>query len=76
MFNLDDITNENNKNHNTKCLYISYHSYRILIIGGCGSGKTNTLLNLIKDEDNDSFIEKICLYAKDLNEPKHQFLIK
>ena len=76
MFNLDDITNENNKNHNTKCLYISDHSYRILIIGGCGSGKTNTLLNLIKDQDSDNFIDKICVYAKDLNEPKHQFLIK
>ena len=44
-----------------------------LIIGGSGSGKTNTLLNLIKEQDD---IDKIYLYAKDLSEPKHEFLIK
>ena len=48
MINLDDITNENNKEHNEKWPYISHHSSRLLIIGGSGSGKTNTLLNLIK----------------------------
>ena len=47
MINLDSITKENNKKHNKKCPYISDHLYRILIIGGSGSGKTNTLLNLI-----------------------------
>ena len=44
-----------------------------LIIGGSGSGKTNTLLNLIKEQDD---IDKIYLYAKDLSEPKYEFLIK
>ena len=34
MFNLDDITNGNNKNHNKKWPYIPDHSYRMLIIGG------------------------------------------
>ena len=48
-------------------LIIPDHPYRILIIGGSGSGKTNTLLNLI-NEQND--IDKIYLYARDLNEPK------
>ena len=48
----------------------------MLIIGGSGSGKTNTLLNLIKEQDNDNVIDKIYLYAKGLNEPKYQFLIK
>ena len=48
MFNLDSITNANNKEHNEKWPYIPDHPYRILIIGGSGSGKTNTLLNLIK----------------------------
>ena len=47
MINLDDITNENNKEHNEKWPYIPDHPYRILIIGGSGSGKTNALLNLI-----------------------------
>ena len=44
-----------------------------MIIGGSGSGKTNTLLNLIKEPDD---IDKIYLYAKDLSEPKCEFLIK
>ena len=48
----------------------------MLIIGGSGSGKTNALLNLIKEQDSDNLINKIYLYAKDLSEPKYQFLIK
>ena len=48
------------------------HLYRILIIGGSGSGETNALLNLIKQDD----IDKIYLYAKDLSEPKYELLIK
>ena len=49
---------------------------QLLIIGPSGSGKTNALLNLIQKENNDSPIDKIYLYAKDLSEPKYQFLIK
>ena len=48
----------------------------MLIIGGSGSGKTNVLLNLIKEQDGENLIGKIYVYAKDLNEPKYQFLIK
>ena len=51
----------------------SRSSYRILITGGSASGKTNTLLNLI-NEQND--IDKIYLYARDLNKPKYKILIK
>ena len=76
MFNLDDVTNKDNEEHNLKWSYIPDHSYRILIIGRSASGKTNTLLNLIKEHDSDNLIDKIYLYAKDLNEPKYQFLIK
>ena len=61
MLNLDDITNENDKIHNEKCPYIPDHPYRILIIGGSGSGKTNASLNLIKKQDD---IDNIYLYAK------------
>ena len=59
MFNLDDITNENNKEHNEKWPYISDHPYRTLIIGCSRSGKTNALLNLIKEKDN--IIKFICM---------------
>ena len=75
MINLDSITNENNKEHNEKWPYIPDHPYRILIIGGSGSGKTNALINLINEQDYNDVIDKIYLYAKDLNEPKYQFLI-
>ena len=73
MINLDSITNETNKEHSEKWPYIPDHSYRILIFGGSGSGKTIALLNLIKEQDD---IDKIYLYAKDLSEPKYEFLIK
>ena len=39
MFNLDDITNENNKDYNLKGPFIPDYPYRILIIGCSGSGK-------------------------------------
>ena len=47
MINLDSIINQNNKEHNEKWPYIYDHPYRILVAVGSGSGKTNTLLNLI-----------------------------
>ena len=56
MFNLDDITNENNKDHYNKQPYIQHHRYRMLITDVSGSGKTNALLNLIKN-DNDIIID-------------------
>ena len=76
MINLDSIADENNKKRNEKWPYITDHPYRILIIGGSGSGKTNLLLNLIKEQDYHDMIDKICLYAKDLSEPKYEYLIK
>ena len=66
MINLDNIVNNNNEEHND-------HPYRILIIGGSGSGKTNTLLNLTNEQKD---IDKIYLYAKDLSELKSEYLIK
>ena len=53
--------------------YIPDHSYRIMIIGGSGSGKTNVLLNLIKHQRPD--IGKIYLNVKDPFESKYQLLI-
>ena len=63
MLNLDTVTNKNDDKE---------WPYRMLIIGPSGSGKTNALLNLIQ-QDNNNLIDKIYLYAKDLDEPKYQF---
>ena len=52
--------------------YIPDHPYIILIIGGSGSRKTNSLLNLIEKQQD---FDKIYLYAKDPNESKYQYLI-
>ena len=65
MFNLDDITVKNDNKD---------WPYRKLIIGPSGSGKTNYLLNSIQKDNN--IIDKIYLYAKDLEEPRYQFLIE
>ena len=73
MFNLGSITNENNNKHNEKWPYIPDHPYKIITVGGSGSGKTNALINLI-NEQND--IYKIYLYRRDLSEPKYEYLIK
>ena len=72
MINFDEYTNENKRKHNPNWPYIPDHPYRILIIGGSGSGKTNALFNLINNWPD---IDKMYLYAKDLYEPEYQFLI-
>ena len=66
------MINENKTKHNKNLPYIPDHPYRILIIGGSGSGKTNLLLNLIENQPD---IDKIYLYAKDPYEAKYQYLI-
>ena len=47
MINFNDYTNENKTEHNSKWPYIPDHTYKLLIIGGYGSGKMNALSNLI-----------------------------
>ena len=73
MINFDNYVSENKTEHNKNWPYIPDHPYRILIIGGSGSGKTNLLLNLIENQPD---IDKIYLYAKDPYEAKYQYLIK
>ena len=46
----DNYTNENNREHNSMWPYIPDQPYRILIIGGSGSGETNALLNFINNQ--------------------------
>ena len=67
MLNLDEIVNKKNNDENWP--------FKILIIGPLGSGKTNTLLHLIQNLNKTTPVDKIYLYAKDLSEPKYEFLI-
>ena len=72
MINFDDIVNENKTVHNKHWPYTPDHPYRILIIEGSGSGKTNVLSNLTENQPD---IDKIYLYEKDPYEAKHQYLV-
>ena len=78
MISFDDFVNENKtllelRSHNLKWPDIPDHPYRILIIGGSGSGKTKELSTLAINQLD---IDKIYLYAKDPCEAKYQYLIK
>ena len=73
MINFDNYTKENKTEHNSNWPYIPDHPYKVLIVSGSGSGKTNALLNLINNQPD---IDKIYLYAKDPYKAKNQYLIK
>ena len=47
MIDFDDVTKENIKEHNSNGPQIPDHQYKISIIGGSGSRKTNSLFNII-----------------------------
>ena len=72
MINFDAATKENIKEHDPNWVQVPDHPYRISIIGGSGSGKTNILLNLISHQPG---IGKVYLYAKDRSEANYKFLI-
>ena len=59
---------QNIKEHNSHWLHIPDHPHRTLIIGGSGSGKTNSLFNLITRQPD---IDKIYLDAIDALEGKY-----
>ena len=53
VINYDDTTKVKIKDHNSNWLRIPDHSYIILILEGSGSRKTNALLNLMKQQEDD-----------------------
>ena len=54
------------------------HPNRILIIGSSKSGKTNSSLNLLKQQNGDDYniIDENYLYVKDQNKVKYQYRVK
>ena len=73
MVNFDDVIKEETKRHNPNWPEIPDHPQRILIIGASVSGKTSPLFNLINQQKD---IDKIYLYAKDLNEEEILMILK
>ena len=67
MINFDDVTKESTKEHNSNWPQIPDHPYR-LIIGGSGSGKTNSLFNIIRKQLD---IDEIYLYGRDSYKGKY-----
>ena len=63
MINFDHVRKKNIKKCNSNWSEIPDYPYRILIIGGSASGKTNSLFTLINEEPD---IDKIDLFIKDL----------
>ena len=55
----DDVTKENIKELNPNCPEIPDQPYRILIDGGSGSGKTNSLFDLVSQ--NQILVKFICM---------------
>ena len=69
MINFDDVTKQNIKEHNPSRPQIPDHPYRILIIGGSGSGRKNSLVvcfyHVTYAFQSESVL-CICLNAKEL----------
>ena len=74
MISFDNYVNENKTKHNKNWPYIPDHPYRILIIGGSGSGKKKLLLNLI--ETNQTLIKYIYTQKIHMNQNINTWLIK
>ena len=64
MINFDNYANENKTKHNQDWPHIPDHPYRILIIEGSGSGKTNALLNLINSQPDIKYSYMLKIYMK------------
>ena len=71
IINFNDFVKENIRERNPNWPQIPDDPYRVLIIGGCGSGKANSVFNLINQQPD---VDNIFLYAKNVYE-KYQFLI-
>ena len=65
MINFDEVAKKNINEHNSNWPQIPDHPYRLLIVKGSRSGKTNSLLNLISQQpDIVKFIYIIKIHMK------------
>ena len=72
MINFGNVTKKPIREQNLNLPKLPNHPYRILITGGSGSRKSNSLFNLTRHQQD---IDKIYLYPKDPCEAKYQLLI-
>ena len=72
MINFYGVVKENMKENNPNWLQNPDYPYRVLVIGGFGSAKTNSLFNLRNQQPD---IEKIYLYTEVPYKAKYKFLI-
>ena len=64
VIKFDDVTKEYIKEHNSNWPKIPDHPYKILICGDSGSGKTNSLFNLISHQPNIDKIYMLKIHMK------------
>ena len=72
MFSFDYITKKGIQEQNPSRPQSLDRPYKVIIIGGWGSAKTNLFLNLINYHPN---TEKSYLYSKDPYKAKYKFFI-
>jgi len=71
IVNFDDICTDKNDRKKKKCIHMPNHPFRMLMIGGSGSGKTNILMNMIVRYLD---FDKIFIYTKHLDQDKYKWL--
>ena len=69
-----DSNSEKSNNYKQLCQYMPDDTFRMLICGGSGSGKTNLLYHMLMKPL--VFYDQIHLYAKNLEQKKYQNMIK
>ena len=75
LTNYDSFGDSSNAGFTNKFIYIYMPDkfFRMLVCGSNGAGKTNLLANILLKPLIQ--YDKICLYAKFLEQPKHQYLL-
>jgi len=73
MINFDKAVEKNEVKYKDNDRLAPKWPFRMLLCGGSGCGKTNALLNMLLT--NFVYFDKIYLYAKNIQQPKYQFLV-